>query len=187
MARANGFSFSNFKANFTNPAHANQFRVDIFAPNSIRSLIPNVREVENVLSFRAKASAIPSLDLNPIEVAFAGRKCKIPGDRDLADWTTTIYLENGLPERKFFEAWQDAISGVRDADRAPTAETSYTADAQVHLMNQNAEIQATYNIEDIWPQSIGEIALDFDNPEILTTDVTFAINNISTIGIREEL
>ena len=184
MAQASGFSFSRFKEELRGVARGNQFRIDLSLPQQIRQFVPDALAAEESISFKAKSASIPALDLNTITIPFRGRSCKIAGDRELQPWTASIYLTDGFPERKFFETWQDSILGVRDASRNPNADLDYTADAQIHQLDQNGNERATYTFEGIWPQSIGEVSLDWENGELLTFDCTFEINGLSTTGIR---
>lgn len=184
MVQANGFSFSRFKNEMKSAARGNQFRIEINLPPQIRQFVPNYAPIQDSISFKAKAGSIPAMTLDPIPLSFRGRKCTIAGDRTLEPWNVSIYATNGLPERKFFETWQDAILGVDDASRAPDADVDYMADGSIYQLNQNGVIQAAYTFEGIWPQSIGEVSFDFDNGELIMVDITFEMQNIQTKGIR---
>lgn len=184
MARANNFDFNRFRNAMQNPAHGNQFRIDIFAPLELRTGIPDYNNQEASLPFKVKAGNIPALTTDEVEMSFGGRKLKIPGDRTLESWTVQVYMTHGLPERKFFEGWADQMLGVECADRAPDAESNVFADANLFQTNRNAETGASYTFTDIWPSSIGETSFDSENSEVLMLDVTFAINGIVTSGIR---
>lgn len=185
MVQAAGFNFSRFRNEMqTKAARGNQFRVDINAPASVRQFIPNSIATEELLSFKAKAGSIPALDLDTLTLPFRGRKLKIAGDRELQPWSVEIYMTDGLPERKFFETWQDSILGVDDASRNPTASLDYFADGAIHQLTQNGNIMASWDYEGIWPQSIGETSFSFDDGEVIALQVTFEINNIRTAGVR---
>lgn len=184
MAQAENFSFSQFTNQLRNPARGNQFRVDLNAPQQIRQFIPNASILEESLSFKTKSAAIPSLALDEIELNFRGRKAKLPGDRTLEPFVCDVFLTDGLPERKFFETWQDAIVGVDDASRNPDVGVNYLADATVHQLSQNGDILASYTFEGIWPSTIGEVSFDWESGDPLTLNLTLTVNNISTLGIR---
>ena len=184
MVQSAGFDFRRFRQEMQGAARGNQFRIDITAPLSIRPFIPQSLVTEESLSFKAKSGSIPPKDINVINLPFRGRQMKIAGDRELQPFTTSVYLTDGLPERKFFETWQDAILGFDDASRLPDADVDYTSDITIHQLNQNGVIQVSYVFEDAWPQAVGEVAFDAEAGEVLMCDITFEMNNIRTLGIR---
>lgn len=191
MTQFEGFSSSRFKTEMKNFARGNQFKIEINAPldlAGVAGLFPGgAADVAQKISFKAKATSLPALTIDPIDLSFRGRKCKIPGDRpDLGQWSVDIYLTDGMPERKFFESWSDGIVGIDCADQAPDTDSDVFADGTLFQLDRNGNHKTEYTFEGIWPSSIGEVAFDWDTGDPLTFNVVFEINNLRTVGVRKD-
>lgn len=185
MPQLNGFNMTAFKAENANSAIANQFRVEIFAPNALRNFIPDVGDVERSLPYKIKTSVIPSFTLEQREITFRGKRCILPADRPAYEpWTVTVYATQGMPERHFFESWQDSINGIKEGDRVPEADSDFMSDSRVELLDQNGAPHATYVVGGIWPLELSQVSLDWESGETLVFDVTFAVNDLESVATR---
>ena len=61
------------------------------------------------LGFLVRTAALPETTLGQIEVPFRGRKLKLPGSREYAEWTITVIADGEFKIRNAFERWVDDI------------------------------------------------------------------------------
>ena len=64
------------------------------------------------LPFLVKSASLPGQALGVIEVPYRGRRIKIPGDRNFADWTITVINDSKMEVRRLFELWMNRIQGM---------------------------------------------------------------------------
>lgn len=153
-------SIDNFKSAFQNLARPNLFKVRGFG-------------LGRNLEFLAKASSIPASTLGSIEVPYMGRKIKIAGDREYAEWTMTIYNDQDFDLRNQLEDWQAIINepvsnvGVNEVE-------AYKREGEVIQFGRNEDVIARYTIIGAFPTEIGEIELDWEqNDTVEEFSVTF--------------
>ena len=147
------------------------------APDGVDSSLSDVDLYCNV-------SALPGITLTPIERQYFGRTVKIPGDIVFADLTTTIINTETYNVRNEIEKWMEHINSTADNYNSgdyDTAVTFGTGSAKLVHFQQNGEKTMTYEFHDIWPTTLGEIALSYDTAsDIEQFDVTWAYNYFTT-------
>ena len=143
-------------------------------------------DAENgIFKFLCKATALPASNLGSIEIPFRGRTLKVAGDRTFDDWTVTIINDEDFKLRTAFERWSNVMSRLDDATGV-TNPTSYMTDGYVQQLGRGGQISAssndggessvlrTYKFFDVFPITVGEIALSYDTTDALEEfDVTF--------------
>lgn len=162
-------SIKDFLANFAQGGlRPNRYRVNLTFPG-----VQNARK----LSFTCRSSAVPSSELGTASAHFMGRELKMAGDKTWNDWNVTIYLDNDLVGRKSFEKWHNDILQF-DANTANLMEpSSYYGSGTVQLLDRRESVLEVYEVELMYPTSVGEISLAYDsNDQIAEQQVTFAIN-----------
>ena len=138
-----------------------------------------------IFKFLCKATALPASNLGSIEIPFRGRTLKVAGDRTFDDWTVTIINDEDFKLRTAFERWSNVMSRLDDATGV-TNPTSYMTDAFIQQLGRgpsaqsasnnggNSAVLRSYKFFDVFPITVGEIALSYDTTDALEEfDVTF--------------
>ena len=138
-----------------------------------------------IFKFLCKATALPASNLGSIEIPFRGRTLKVAGDRTFDDWTVTIINDEDFKLRTAFERWSNVMSRLDDATGV-TNPSSYMTDGYVQQLGRGAtaatgtasegesSILRSYKFFDVFPVTVGEIALSYDTTDQLEEfDVTF--------------
>ena len=136
-------------------------------------------------SFLCEAAQLPGSTFGTIVVPFRGRQLKMAGDRTFDDWTVTIINDEDFKLRTAFERWSNVMSRLDDATGV-TNPSSYMTDGYVQQLGRGASaatgtpsegessILRSYKFFDIFPATVGEIAVSYDTTDDLETfDVTF--------------
>lgn len=129
-----------------------------------------------IVPFVVQAASIPPITTESIEVPYKGRSAKLAGKRTFEDWNVTIMNDEDFPVRNALEQWAfDINSPQGNVMRfGSTAISEYKADAQVTQFSKTGEIMRVYNFVGIFPTSIGEIELNWEDEGIETFQCTFA-------------
>ena len=168
-------------------ARPNLFEASINSfPTAISEAWDNSSEAEGgAFKFLCKSTALPASNLGSIEIPFRGRTLKVAGDRTFDDWTVTIINDEDFRLRTAFERWSNVMSQLDDATGV-TNPTSYMTDAFIQQLGRGPEVGAasnnggntsilrSYKFFDVFPVTVGEIALSYDTTDQLEEfDVTF--------------
>jgi hypothetical protein len=177
MATRNQFNppplrkITDFKSKLTGGgARSNLFEVVLSFPG----IAPADTTTLDKARFMVKGANLPASNIAPLDVPFRGRTLKVAGDRSFESWTVTIINDTDFSIRSAFENWMNAINRVSDATGA-TDPTTYTADAFVYQLDRNGGTLRAYHFYDIFPSSVGSIALDYGNSNIQEFPVEFQI------------
>ena len=168
-------------------ARPNLFEASINSfPTAISDAWDNSSEAEGgAFKFLCKSTALPASNLGSIEIPFRGRTLKVAGDRTFDDWTVTIINDEDFRLRTAFERWSNVMSQLDDATGV-TNPTSYMTDAFIQQLGRgpsaqsgsnnggNSAVLRSYKFFDVFPITVGEIALSYDTTDQLEEfDVTF--------------
>ena len=168
-------------------ARPNLFEASINSfPTAISEAWDNSSEAEGgAFKFLCKSTALPASNLGSIEIPFRGRTLKVAGDRTFDDWTVTIINDEDFRLRTAFERWSNVMSQLDDATGV-TNPTSYMTDAFIQQLGRgpsaqsasnnggNSAVLRSYKFFDVFPITVGEIALSYDTTDQLEEfDVTF--------------
>ena len=132
------------------------------------------------VGFFCSVAELPGLSITPIEKMYFGRTVKIAGDLVFADLTTTIYSDEDHAVRTQIEKWM-AMMNTHEGNRRGFSAGMGTEGASATLKqfgkSDSAAVAApihTTTFTDIFPQTLGEIALSYDSAsEIEQFDVTW--------------
>ena len=169
-------NINDFKAKLAGGgARANQFKVTMPFPGYAQV----GGEIED-LAFLCRATAIPAMTVDNIDVNFRGRAVKIAGDRTIANWSITVLNDTDFKLRNAFERWQNGINNMTD-NEGLTNPVDYQVDAFVDHLDRNGNTIKSYTLRGAYPVSLAEIALDYDQKgEVETFSVEFAYQYFET-------
>ena len=143
-------------------ARPNLFEVVLSFPTSS----PVSNSVLEKARFLVKTAALPSSNINPIDVAFRGRLLKIAGDRTFDTWTITILNDVDFELRGAFERWMNSMNNVANATGA-TNPADYQAEAYVYQLDRQANVLRKYRFFDVFPTNVSQIDLSYDSSDTL--------------------
>lgn len=160
-------------------ARANLYRATCFWPNGTISGDADVNISGDALhAFMFKTAQLPGSTITPIEVPFRGRKLKVTGDREFADFSVTVTNDNNFAVRNAFERWHDAIGGavsnVSGGGLDVQDFNTYVGNIEVDQLDRAGNAIKRYRMLGAWPTEVAPIELSFDNGEIEEFSVTFA-------------
>ena len=142
--------------------------------NRFKVYIP--RMGENI-EFMCKTAAIPGSTLPVVEVPFRGQRLKIAGDRTFEDWTVTIINDVEFTARTAVEQWMSSIQQL-DSGVGATNLDYLVSRATISQLNRDDSVIATYELFNMYPQTLNNIELSYDtSDEIQTFDVTFSYSH----------
>lgn len=168
-----------FRANFVGGgARPSQFRVLITFPAGLS--IPSSNLAVYQQPFMIKAASLPASTMSTIEVPFRGRVAKVAGERQFSSWNISVINDNKMTLRNAFEEWSTAILNHAQTN-GTLAPTAYQVDAFVYQLNRNDEVIKTYKFHGIYPESVGDISLNFgDNNSVEEFNVSLSVDYWTT-------
>jgi len=142
--------------------------------NRFKVFIPDMGEN---IEFMCKTAAIPGSTLPVVEVPFRGHKLKIAGDRTFEDWTITIINDINFTARTAVENWMTRIQEL-DSGIGATDLDYLVSRATISQLNRDDSVIATYELFNMYPQTLNNIDLSYDtSDELQTFDVTFSYSH----------
>jgi len=168
-----------FRANFVGGgARPSQFRVQINFPVGIA--IPSAGLAVIQQPFMIKAASLPSSTISTIEIPFRGRIAKVAGERQFQSWNISVLNDNKMTLRNAFEEWSTAILNHKQTNGV-LAPTAYQVDALVYQMDRNDKKVKTYKFHGVYPESIGDISLNFgDSNSVEEFNVSLSVDYWTT-------
>lgn len=150
----------------------NQFMVNVTLPTSYI-----IGDAQKTMQFICYATSVPEQALGVIPVNFRGLVANYAGDPVAAEtWQVSCYNPTSFNLRKSLIAWKRAYqeegttNGLDEIDLA-------TAD--VYLLGKTGNYLYQSTLYNVWPRTIGEIALSWDNQNQLSTfDCQFSYDYI---------
>ena len=178
------FTISEFRGKALNNAGA---RANLFDVTMTGASAAGLNASE--FTFACKAAQIPAMAVGTIDVPYFGRVIKVPGNKTFENWTVTIINDEKFPLRNGFEKWVAGL-GTHQGNLATigtdmTSNTLYGEATVQHYAKGGDKIsQAEYKFVNIFPVSIGEIALDWSsNDAIEEFTVEFAYDYWTHTGV----
>jgi len=182
-----GFNIASFRANglVYGGARPTLFTVTLTFP-LVAELVP---DVASQVQFLCRASELPASMIGSVAVPYFGRKIKIAGDRDFADWRITIMNDEDFAIRDSLEAWHNAINMIvsnrmdeRVSNIVPQLGNSYKTTG---LVTQFAKVGPgeidgegaikTYKFDGLFPIEVDPIRVDWNETDTVEEyTVTFA-------------
>lgn len=146
---------------------------DLARPNLFMVEIPALSEN---FKFMAKGASIPGVTIGETSRGFMGYKSYLAGDPQFEPWTVSIYNDAEFGTWDEIHAWLYQTHAT-DGNIFGATPAEYKRIAYVHHFKRDTTGQTpskTFAMQNIFPQSIGEIRLDWDdNNSVEVFDVTF--------------
>ena len=159
------------------------FSVEITFP---QAAVNNQAELNEKALFLVKAATLPGSQIGIIDVPFRGRKLKVSGDRNFADWQTTIVNDTDFQLRKAMEKWAETIQNMNFAIGENELE-NYFGTAEVRQLDRQGKQLRVYEFNGIWPNNIAEIPLSFETQDTIEEyDVAFCVQYWHAAGQNAE-
>jgi len=133
--------------------------------NRFRVFIPRAGDK---IEFMCKGASIPAAEIGEVLIPFRGMTLKLAGDRTFADWSVTIINDIEFSSRNALEAWQEEIQSMSSGEGSTTNDYLISR-AFVEQLNKDDSVLARYEFFNMFPKSIGEIALGFDEADAVET------------------
>lgn len=150
-------------------------------PNLFQVSIPTLPTATTLAStyatdfiFLCRSAGIPAASVGTVEVPFRGRVIKLPGDRTFESWTITVFGDQNLKLRSYFEKWLDVLN-EHTSGAGYTTSASYSATLQVDQLFRGSGAATTadtksphsvirsYQFINSFPTNISQIDLSYDN------------------------
>ena len=171
------FKINDFKKQLTyGGARPSLFQVEVALPTDLGDAVNNgvdgrgLANVEEKITFLANATSIPGSKIPEISVPYFGRKVKVAGTREFAEWSVTVINDEDFLIRKAFEHWMAAINGhgtnIRNSG-VNASPSSYQSTAYVKQFSKGpveSPIRC-YKFVNIFPVDISEIELNWNTTD----------------------
>lgn len=143
-----------------------------------------IGNVNQQITFRARAASLPGDSISSISVNYFGREIKVAGTRSFPEFTITVINDEDFVIRNTFERWMSAINQHVSNVRNPTflrGDGGYQSDVFISQYGKagasgsNNGIIKDYGLIGAFPTDLSPIELDWgsgDNIEEFT--ITFA-------------
>ena len=177
-------SIENFKSALANGGvRPTMFSVEITFPQIV---VNNQAELNEKALFLVKAATLPGSQIGIIDVPFRGRKLKVSGDRNFADWQTTIVNDTDFKLCRAMEKWSEVIQNMNFAIGENELE-NYFATAEVRQLDRQGKQLRVYEFNGIWPNNIADIPLSFETQDTIEEyDVAFCVQYWHAAGKSAE-
>ena len=132
--------------------------------------------------FMCKGVGFPASTIDVTAVTYMGRAVNVPGNRAVAQLTTSIYNDESMDIRNYIESWMEKINSHQTNKRDTSflkmmGSSSYTAEMEVQQLKKDGSGSSKkYNFHNVWPSTCPEIAMSWDTNDIQTLDVIWEYN-----------
>ena len=147
----------------------------------------SLSETETLL---VKAASMPASNIAPLTVNYAGRALKWQGFRTYDIWNVTVINDENFSIRSKMMEWMRFLSGKMDGSRTATygnplnssntGSGYWDGNAVVTQLGTGGDDLAFYNIKNMWPTELGEIAVDWSNDAMEEYTIGFAYDHWAT-------
>ena len=142
-------------------ARANQFKVTLPFPG-----FAAVGGETESMAFLCSATQLPASTLGEITIPFRGRNIYMAGDREFAEWTTTIINDTDFSIRNAIERWSNGINNHSDNEGLVNP-VDYQADLKVEQLDKDGSTIKTYRFIDAFPTSMSSIELGYEQNDVI--------------------
>ncbi|NDB57233.1 hypothetical protein EB001_02105 [bacterium] len=164
-------NLTQFKGKIGYGIRPNLFQVSIPTAPTATTLATSYAEN---FTFLCRSAGIPASSVGTVEVPFRGRVIKLPGDRTFEAWTITIFGDENLKLRSYFEKWLDVLN-EHTSGAGYTNSANYSATLQVDQLFRGSgkgsqtgnekphSVIRSYQFINSFPTNVSQIDLSYDN------------------------
>ena len=164
-------NLTQFKGKIGYGIRPNLFQVSLLDAPRAASL-PAVTAAD--FTFLCRSAGIPASSVGTVEVPFRGRVIKLPGDRTFESWTITVFGDQNLKLRTYFEKWLDVLN-EHTSGAGQTTSANYSGTLQVDQLARGTgsstdtntttphTLVRSYQFKNAFPTNISQIDLSYDN------------------------
>lgn len=192
------FNIAQFNAQIAKHGLAkdNLFFVRITLPQSLRSIEDQLPSRE--LSFLCKTVALPSLDLDVVDIRSQGfgKAEKRPTGISAGSLSLQFMVDSNFATMKYFHRWMQSIVNYNSYDGHFTKDESgkypyefeykenYAAQIEILVYSNNtADKVYRYKLGNAYPFSIGDISVSWENNNVMILPVGFEYDKIKVDGM----
>ena len=129
--------------------------------------------------FMCKSVGFPASTIDVTAVTYMGRAVNVPGNRAVAQVTTSIYNDEFMEIRNYIESWMERLNSqktnVRDA--AFIKILDYTGEMKIRQLKKDGSGKSKeYVFHNVWPSTCPEIPMSWETNEIQKFDVVWEYN-----------
>ena len=143
--------------------------------------VADVSGAQTQWGFMCNGAVLPPSTITPATVTYMGRALQIPGNRDAAQLTTSVYNDETMEIRNYVENWMEKINSQKSNKRhedfikmSGDTAASYTGTMVAsQLKKDGSGASKSYKFHNIWPSTCPEIAMSWDTNEIQAFDVVW--------------
>jgi len=149
---------------------------DVTIPNfKYYAYSPSKDTMPKILKFSIKTASFPAAAVGDITVNYMGRNVHFYGDRDTGgDWTTTVILDGAWAVYDTLYSWNQALNGAnRIVSQHMNSHNNFKVDAYVTAYTTNGYVSRRAKLHGLFPKSIGEVSLGWDNTSAIDLSVTW--------------
>lgn len=143
-------SIDNFKSKI-NPAVTNRYNIIISNPDIL----------ETPYSFLAKEVTLPGQNINSTTIMIQGMNRNVASNIDFDAISITFVVDRDMKIYKAIEKWQNNI--YNKSERINYFLNDYKSDMFIEVLNKNGEVVMKVKVFDVWPKSIPDTQLGYDN------------------------
>jgi hypothetical protein len=174
------FDVQSFRASLLyDGARPSLFDISMTVPGSIA-----IGNVNQQITFRARAASLPGDSLSQITLNYFGREIKVAGTRTFPEWTMTVINDEDFVIRNTFERWMSAINQHVSNVRNPnfiSGDGGYQADVYVTQYGKAGgggglgAVIKDYGLIGAFPTDVSPIELNWgDGDTVEEFTITFA-------------
>jgi len=141
-------------------------------------LLPEVKSVSAQKQFTIfiQGSLVPSISLNPVDIPFMGREIPMEGGGiEFGSWSTSFIIDEEWQSYLLIYNWMMSINN--GYNKFGRMDHDYMSEGILTIMNNYEKPIIEFKFKDIWPTSLGEIELDYqEDANHIIANVEFAYN-----------
>ena len=171
MAAGSAFNIDTFTSKLTRGgALASLFECEFLATGE------GVKGDLDDFRFLCTGVSLPASTITAATVTYMGRALSIPGGREVAQVTTSIYNDEFMEIRNYIESWMERLNShrtnKRDSDMIGI--NSYTGTLEIQQLSKDGnKATKTYQFIQAWPASTSAIPMSWATNDIETFDIVW--------------
>lgn len=156
------FNINGFKNVVQGVQRSSLFTVE-FDKTTSGTMVPSFFNSEKI-KFVISSASVPASTVGQVKVNYMGRQLNYPGDRtETGSWNTKLILNNQWNIYAALLRWSVAINHPTDNTAESNDASALWANATVKLYSSVGEENAAFTLYDVFPLTVPEINLDWQN------------------------